>query len=100
MGYGFDWAWSGLSLVFMSLGWAGLRILEPMTITVTNVSQKKRHFKQLSRSLKDMMLASKSTISLSGCVMLHTVFNTSPSECIMSPSENVIPSSGVVVPPQ
>ena len=30
MGYGFDWAWSGLGLVFMGLGWAGLRILEPV----------------------------------------------------------------------
>ena len=33
MGYGFDWAWSGLGLVFMGLGWAGLRILEPMANT-------------------------------------------------------------------
>ena len=31
MGYGFDWTWSGLGLVFM--GWAGLRIVEPMTNT-------------------------------------------------------------------
>ena len=33
MGYGFDWVWSGLGLVFMGLGWAGLRILEPMANT-------------------------------------------------------------------
>ena len=33
MGYGFEWAWSGLGLVFMGLGWAGLRILDPMTNT-------------------------------------------------------------------
>ena len=33
MGYGFDWAWSGLGLVFMGLGWAGLRILEPIPNT-------------------------------------------------------------------
>ena len=33
MGYGFDWAWSGLGLVFMGLGWAVLRIFEPMTNT-------------------------------------------------------------------
>ena len=33
MGYGFDWALSGLGLVFMGLGWAVLRILEPMTNT-------------------------------------------------------------------
>ena len=33
MGYGFGWAWSGLGLVFMDLGWVGLRILEPMTNT-------------------------------------------------------------------
>ena len=24
MGYGFDWDWFGLGLVFMGLGWAGL----------------------------------------------------------------------------
>ena len=33
MGYGFHWAWSELGLVFMGLGWAELRILEPMTNT-------------------------------------------------------------------
>ena len=33
MGYGFDWALSGLGLVFMGLGWAGLRILEPILNT-------------------------------------------------------------------
>ena len=33
MGYGFDWAWSGLGLVFMGLGWAGLKILEPIPNT-------------------------------------------------------------------
>ena len=33
MGYGFDWAWSGLGLVFMGLGWAGLSILEPIPNT-------------------------------------------------------------------
>ena len=31
MGYGFDWAWSGLGLVFIALCWKGLRILEPTT---------------------------------------------------------------------
>ena len=31
MGYRFDWAWSVLGLVFMGLGWAGLKTLEPMT---------------------------------------------------------------------
>ena len=34
MGYRFDWAWSGLGLVFMGLGWAELRILEPIPNTV------------------------------------------------------------------
>ena len=34
MGYGFDWTLSGLGLVFMGQGWAGLRIPEPMTNTV------------------------------------------------------------------
>ena len=33
MGYGFDWASSGLGLVFKGLGWARLRIFEPMTKT-------------------------------------------------------------------
>ena len=33
MGYGFDWAWSGLDLVFMGPGWAWLRILEPILNT-------------------------------------------------------------------
>ena len=33
MGYGFDWAWSGLGLVFMGLGWAGMRIIEPIPNT-------------------------------------------------------------------
>ena len=31
--YGFDWAWSGMGLVFMGLGWAGLRILGPIPNT-------------------------------------------------------------------
>ena len=34
MGYGFGWAWSVLDLAFMGLGWAGLRILEPIPNTV------------------------------------------------------------------
>ena len=34
MGYGFDWAWSGLGLVLMGLGWAELKILEPIPNTV------------------------------------------------------------------
>ena len=33
MGYGFDWAWSGLDLVFMGPGWAWLRILESILNT-------------------------------------------------------------------
>ena len=36
MGYGFDWAWSGLGLVFVGLGWARLRVLEPIPNTGTN----------------------------------------------------------------
>ena len=31
MGCGFHWALSGLGLVFMSLGWGGLRNIESMT---------------------------------------------------------------------
>ena len=34
MGYWFDWAWSGLCLVFVGLGWDGLRILEPIQLQV------------------------------------------------------------------
>ena len=33
MGHGFDWAWSGLGLVFTDLSWTGLRILEPIPNT-------------------------------------------------------------------
>ena len=38
MGYGFEWAWSGLGLVFMGLGWAGLKILEPIPNTAGDPS--------------------------------------------------------------
>ena len=38
MGYGFDWAWSGLDLVFMGLGWTGLRIVESMANTAVEES--------------------------------------------------------------
>ena len=33
MGYGFEWARSGLGLVLMGLCWAGLRMLEPIPNT-------------------------------------------------------------------
>ena len=33
MGYVLDWASCGLGLLFIGLGWAELRILEPMTNT-------------------------------------------------------------------
>ena len=37
MDYGFGQAWFGLSLVFMGLGWAGLRILKPIPNTAPTV---------------------------------------------------------------
>ena len=36
VGYRFDWAWSGLGLMFIGLGWAGLRILEPIANTASD----------------------------------------------------------------
>ena len=33
MDYGFGWAWSALGLLLMNLGWAGLRVLEPIPNT-------------------------------------------------------------------
>ena len=38
-GYGFNWAWSGLGLVFMGLDWAGLRVLEPIPNAAPNISR-------------------------------------------------------------
>ena len=36
MGYWFDWARSGLGLMFMGQGWAELKILEPIPNNVEN----------------------------------------------------------------